>query len=159
MKKFVKLIPNLIIILVIVIAFNVCFSFNAVTTSTNSGAIYRGNSEKKTACIMINVYWGTEYIEPILNILKENDIKTTFFVGGYWVAKNTETLLKIYNEGHEIANHGYNHKDHDKISESQNRDEILYNHKIVNQILGIDILCLLRLVERIIQLQLRLPVI
>jgi len=124
--------------LVIVIAFNVCFSFNAVTTSTNSGAIYRGNSEKKTASIMINVYWGTEYIEPILNILKENDIKTTFFVGGYWVAKNTETLLKIYNEGHEIANHGYNHKDHDKISESQNRDEILYNHKIVNQVLGID---------------------
>lgn len=139
MKKLTKFIPNVIIALVIIIAFNVCFSGQAITTGSDSlNAIYRGDSTKNKACIMINVYWGSEYIEPILNILNENNIKTTFFVGGYWVSKNEDLLKKIVESGHEVGNHGYNHKDHDKISESQNRDEILYNHKVVSEIVGLE---------------------
>lgn len=45
----------------------------------------------------------------ILDILKENNIKATFFVLGNQVEKMPEITKKIYNEGHYIANHGYSH--------------------------------------------------
>ena len=47
--------------------------------------------------------------QPILDILKEKGIKATFFVLGSNVEKAPETVKRIYNEGHFIANHGYSH--------------------------------------------------
>lgn len=48
--------------------------------------------------------------KDILDILKENDVKATFFVLGSQVEVFPETTNRIYNEGHYIANHGYSHK-------------------------------------------------
>ena len=45
----------------------------------------------------------------ILNLLKERDIKATFFVLGSNVEKNPEVVKRMYEEGHFIANHGYSH--------------------------------------------------
>lgn len=47
--------------------------------------------------------------KDILDILKQNEIKTTFFVLGSQVKVFPETTNRIYNEGHYIANHGYSH--------------------------------------------------
>ena len=46
----------------------------------------------------------------ILDILKEKNIKATFFVLGTQVEKMPETLKRVYKEGHYIANHGYSHQ-------------------------------------------------
>lgn len=46
----------------------------------------------------------------ILDILKDYDVKATFFVLGARVELYPETLKREYNEGHYIANHGYSHK-------------------------------------------------
>ena len=46
----------------------------------------------------------------ILNILRDNNIKATFFVLGSQVEVFPETTNRIYNEGHFIANHGYSHR-------------------------------------------------
>jgi peptidoglycan-N-acetylglucosamine deacetylase len=43
----------------------------------------------------------------ILDILKENNIKATFFVNGH--ADRKETYQRIVNEGHIIGNHTYSH--------------------------------------------------
>ncbi len=40
--------------------------------------IYRGHPDKNMVALMINVSWGKEYIPPILNTLKENNVKATF---------------------------------------------------------------------------------
>lgn len=45
----------------------------------------------------------------ILNILKQYGAKATFFVNGLKIKYGCETLKRIYNEGHEIANHTYDH--------------------------------------------------
>ena len=45
----------------------------------------------------------------ILDVLKENDIKATFFVLGNRADQNPNTLKRVYEEGHYIANHGYSH--------------------------------------------------
>ena len=45
----------------------------------------------------------------ILDILKEEDVVATFFVVGKHVKENPELVKRAYDEGHFIANHGYNH--------------------------------------------------
>ena len=100
------------------------------------GVYYSGNENSNRVSLMINVYWGTEYIDEILQVLHENDVKTTFFVGGLWVAQNPDVLTKIYDAGHEIGNHGYSHKNHKKLSTDANFDEISRTNNVINAILG-----------------------
>lgn len=45
----------------------------------------------------------------ILDVLKENNIKATFFTLGSRVVQNPEIVKRAYEEGHYIANHGYTH--------------------------------------------------
>jgi len=45
----------------------------------------------------------------ILDVLKEQNIKATFFVVGSNVNKYPEIVKRAYTEGHYIANHGYSH--------------------------------------------------
>ena len=111
-------------------------------TSANNvinDCIYAGNSESNKVSFMINVYWGTEFVEPILKILNDYNVKCTFFVGCMWANKEPEVLREIYKNGHEIASHGYNHKEHEKLSLEQNLEEMQKTHKVIKDILGIDI--------------------
>lgn len=138
--KFFRLVLGNIIMCVTVAA----LLFLAVTPQdADAGAavdrkpIYTGKSATKVS-LMINVYWGTEYISPMLDILGKYNAVTTFFVGGSWAVGNPDTLKKIYDAGHEIGNHGYYHKDHKKLDRAYNRKEISSAHEAVKDILGID---------------------
>lgn len=111
---------------------------NKMASAEKLNVVYEGNRNSKYVSLMINVYWGTEYVEPMLKVLEERNVKTTFFVGGVWVNEAPEMLKKIYDAGHEIANHGYNHKDHDKLSKEANIQEIQACHQAVKSVLGIE---------------------
>ncbi len=105
-------------------------------TAQTFAPIYNGDRESGKVSLMINVYWGTEYLDDMLKTLEDEGVKTTFFVGGCWVAKNGEMLEKIHNSGNEIGNHGYNHKDHKKLSYEAQKREIGTTHKLVKSITG-----------------------
>ena len=45
----------------------------------------------------------------ILDVLKEENVKASFFVVGKHVKEHPELVNRAYNEGHYIANHGYSH--------------------------------------------------
>jgi len=126
-----------VIALVIVSVIAVALSGGVVAVSGKPRAIYKGGS-KTNVSLMVNVYWGTEYLDSMLNIFEQQGVKTTFFVGGSWAVANQEMLKKIYQKGHEIGNHGYYHKDHKNISRERNREEIAVTHALVKDILGID---------------------
>ena len=46
----------------------------------------------------------------ILNVLKEEQVKATFFLVGEQMEKHPELLNQIISEGHKVANHSYSHK-------------------------------------------------
>ena len=46
----------------------------------------------------------------ILDILKQNEVKATFFIVGNTIEKNTSLLKRVLAEGHSIGNHSYTHK-------------------------------------------------
>ena len=131
---------NLAIALVIAFVggFAIFASLKVVPTSAVSGVYYNGDTSSNKVTLMINVYWGTEYLDDMLATLAEKDVKTTFFIGGTWAVLNEDYLNKIYQAGHEIANHGYHHKDHDKLDEQGNLNEISTTHKIVKELLDVD---------------------
>lgn len=105
----------------------------------NDEAIYNGNRNSNKVSLMINVYWGNEYLEDMLNTLNEYNVKTTFFIGGSWAEKYPELLTMIYEHGHEIGNHGYFHKDQDKYNYNQNLEEINMCNKMIKSIIGYDV--------------------
>ena len=51
----------------------------------------------------------TKATAKILDVLKDEDVKATFFVVGKHVKEHPELVKREYDEGHYIANHGYNH--------------------------------------------------
>ena len=135
-----RVISNIVIIsiFVILISYIGASNYNYVFSYQNDNVIYNGNKESNKVSLMFNVYWGSEYIEDILNILNNYNVKTTFFVGGQWVEKEIELLNKIIDNGHEIGNHGYFHKDQANLSYDQNYDEIKVNHDLVKVHTGIE---------------------
>ena len=139
-KLFKHLGVNLVIVLMLsglcVLAFN--NQIASVFVSKTDDVYYRGNTSQNNITLMINVYWGNEYLPLMLKTLQEYNVKTTFFVGGMWVAKYPEELINIYEQGHEIANHGFFHKDQSTMSFTENQQEIINTHKLVRQYLGIE---------------------
>ncbi len=61
----------------------------------------------------------------ILDILKEHDVKATFFVLGARVDLYPETVKRTFEEGHYLANHGYSHQ-YSKIYE--NKDTVFQEY-------------------------------
>jgi peptidoglycan/xylan/chitin deacetylase (PgdA/CDA1 family) len=138
-RKF-RLISNVIIVLlfVVLITYIGTSNSNYVFSYQNQDIIYNGNRDSNKVSIMFNVYWGTEYLDGILDVLDRYNVKTTFFVGGQWVEKESEMLNKICSKGHEIGNHGYFHKDQENLSYDQNYDEIKVNHDLVKVTIGFE---------------------
>lgn len=129
-------------VIIVVMLFTLCF----VTVGDNEGktvigsskVIYRGNTTRNEISLMINVYWGDEYLDSMLKTLEKHQAKCTFFVGGCWADDNNEMLNRIISEGHELGNHGYFHKDHKGMSIKSNLDEIKPNNAIIKSICNYD---------------------
>lgn len=66
------------------------------------------NSDKKIAYLTFDD-GPSPVTESILDTLKEEKVKATFFVLGSNVSGREEIVKRMYDEGHYIANHGYSH--------------------------------------------------
>lgn len=124
------------VILVIVLTGFVGTTSN-VFNKTNYQPYYKGDTSKKNVTLMINIYWGTEYIDQILSIFEKYDATTTFFVGGQWASENSQYLAKIASLGHEIGNHGFYHKDYATLSYESARQDMMTNHALIEKLTGI----------------------
>lgn len=138
-KIFTHVVANVILLVLVVAVASVGFigATTNVFKDNDGGPIYRGVGEKQVS-LMINVYWGTEYLDEMLAIFDKYNVKTTFFVGGTWVAEYPEMLQKIAGYGHEIGNHGYHHKDHSKLDYESNYKEINSCAKLVFEYAGVN---------------------
>jgi peptidoglycan/xylan/chitin deacetylase (PgdA/CDA1 family) len=78
----------------------------------------------------------------VLEILKEKNVKATFFMLGIRVENDTQTAKEVVAAGHEIGNHTYEHinfyayKNDDKKSKIEK--EILRTKEVIKNKLGID---------------------
>ena len=73
----------------------------------------------------------------ILDVLKKEDVRATFFVLGTMVKSNPEILKREKEEGHYIANHGYSHI-YSKIYANDKKplEEYHKTNKLIQEALG-----------------------
>nr|WP_302104692.1 polysaccharide deacetylase family protein [Polycladomyces sp. WAk] len=99
--------------------------------------IYRGNERKPMAALMINVAWGTEHLPAMLNILRKERIKATFFLDGSWLKRHPSDAKRLAADGHEIGNHAYSHPMMSRLSRERMRIEMQKTEQLIRQTLGI----------------------
>ncbi|WP_286884791.1 polysaccharide deacetylase family protein [Aneurinibacillus sp. UBA3580] len=99
--------------------------------------IYRGNSDKPMVSLMINVAWGNEYLPAILETLKKEKVKATFFLDGSWTKKYPDEAKKIAEAGHEIGSHAYSHPNMSQLSLTRMEQEITKTNTAITEATGI----------------------
>jgi peptidoglycan/xylan/chitin deacetylase (PgdA/CDA1 family) len=88
----------------------------------------------------------SKWTADLLDILKANGVKATFFIRAVNLYKDLVThnsdglpavIRRMYNEGHQIAGHTWSHMDLSrKLNSRQRRIEMLKNEMALNDILG-----------------------
>ncbi|MBR1730591.1 MAG: polysaccharide deacetylase [Selenomonadaceae bacterium] len=74
----------------------------------------------------------------ILDILKNYGIKATFYVCGNMVETYPNVLRRIYEEGHAIGNHSYNHVYKELYPSTDNfLKQISYTDEIIKEVIGV----------------------
>jgi peptidoglycan/xylan/chitin deacetylase (PgdA/CDA1 family) len=72
----------------------------------------------------------------VLEILRERGVRVTFFLSGQWVDHNPELAQQMVADGHEIANHSYDHPDLTHVSDDQIVWELDYTDQVVSDVMG-----------------------
>jgi peptidoglycan/xylan/chitin deacetylase (PgdA/CDA1 family) len=78
----------------------------------------------KNICLTFDDGPHEKFTNIILDILKQHNIKATFFVVGNRIPHNLDVIKRILEEGHDIGNHTYNHKDCTKLSDCEIIDTV-----------------------------------
>lgn len=79
------------------------------TKSYSYAQIWQGNPTSKKIALTFDDGPHATYTESVLDILKEKRAKATFFLIGRNVDACPEIAREILADGHELANHTYNH--------------------------------------------------
>ncbi len=111
------------------------------TSSGGSGRelpIYCVQTQEPKIALTFDAAWGNEDTHKIMEILKKNDVKVTFFMTGGWVESYPEDVKMILAEGHDLGNHSENHKNMSQLSDAEKEKEIMSVHEKVKELTGYD---------------------
>ncbi|MDD5020592.1 MAG: polysaccharide deacetylase family protein [Endomicrobiaceae bacterium] len=107
-----------------ILYFLILFFLIFTETSSFSDVFYaNGDGKKKQIALTFDDGPGKNTKE-ILDILKEKNIKATFFISGSSVHGKKATVKAIYDSGNEIANHTYSHVNFFKYKKPDIEDKI-----------------------------------
>lgn len=113
-----------VVISLLTVAVTGFWAIEKLATARVFKPIYYGNGSRKWVAVTVNVDWGEEYLDEMLNFFAASQIKATFFITGRWCQANPELVKKICSGGHEIGNHGFYHEHVNNLSLEDNKREI-----------------------------------
>ena len=98
--------------------------------------VYNVDTQEKVLSIRFDAAWGSANTMEILDILDEYDVRTTFFLVGFWAEKYPELVQEMVIRGHEIGNHSATHPHMSTLSDAQIREELRIVSDLVEHITG-----------------------
>ena len=75
-----------------------------------SGAIVRFPMDEKFVVLTFDDGPNPPHTQALLEVLKEHDVKATFFLKGRNIEAFPELVRAVAEAGHEIGNHSYSHR-------------------------------------------------
>lgn len=93
-------------------------------------------SDKKLVALTFDDGPNNTSTPRILDILKKNDVKATFFVLGSMVDANPTVVKRAHDEGHVIANHSYSHANLINLDEKGIQNEVIKTNQKIEKIIG-----------------------
>ncbi|MGE6632447.1 polysaccharide deacetylase family sporulation protein PdaB [Bacillus sp. NPDC077027] len=146
----IKRLKQVLIILIAALATATFFYVQKATplsvfkTENGPRAIYKGEASSKTVSFTFNIGWGDEKAVPILNVLKEYDIKNaTFFLSASWAERHPDIVKRIIEDGHQVGSLGYSYKNYNQLEENEIKRDIVRAQNTFQK-LGLDDIQLLR---------------
>ena len=91
--------------------------------------IAMGNNEKKYIYLTFDEGYEAGYTKQILETLKENEVKATFFITAHYLNTQPELVKQMIDEGHIVGNHTVNHKSMPDLKDEEIENEIMDLHK------------------------------
>ena len=91
----------------------------------------------EVACVALTFDDGPSvYTEGLLDILQEHEVQVTFFILGQSARIQSETVSRMFAEGHQIGNHTWNHPNLTQLSDELIQQQIQQTDDIVTQVIG-----------------------
>jgi len=135
-SAFLILIAALAAVISIIMATEQKVNIAEVFSTSRELPIYSVDCYEKKAAITFDCAWGADDIPDILNTLKKENIKATFFLVGQWAEKYPETVKMIFDDGHDIGNHSYSHFRMGTLGEEKIKEEIIKCSETIKNITG-----------------------
>lgn len=95
-----------------------------------------GDKEKSDILLTFDSGYEDGYTEKILDVLKENNVKATFFITGHYLNTASDLVKRMIEEGHTVGNHTVNHKCMPNLNDEDVKKEIMNLHDAVFEKFG-----------------------
>lgn len=98
--------------------------------------LLNGPTTKREIALTFDDAPDADFTPKVLDVLKQEGVKATFFVVGNRVEKHPDVFKRMVEEGHMIGNHSYSHANLPKLNDADFRDQITRTDQIISQYTG-----------------------
>ncbi|WP_019121856.1 polysaccharide deacetylase family protein [Brevibacillus massiliensis] len=95
-----------------------------------------GPSSKREVALTFDDAPDDRFTPQILDVLKQEGVRATFFVVGNRVEAHPEIVQRMINEGHVLGNHSYSHANLPKLSDADFQNEVVKTDQLIQSISG-----------------------
>lgn len=99
--------------------------YNVDFLSDSSIAYSKGESTTKDIYLTMDCGFDNEHTGPILDILKEKNVKATFFVTSIFYDARPDLIKRMIDEGHRIGCHSVTHRNMPELDLETQKNEIM----------------------------------
>ncbi len=83
------------------------------------GAYFINNVDEKVVYLTFDEGYENGYTTPILDTLKANKVKATFFITGDYIDREPELVQRMVDDGHLVGNHSENHPKFPELTDEE----------------------------------------
>ena len=102
----------------------------------NLRPIYSAKTDEKVVALTFDISWGQKMAPKVLDVLKQENVKATFFLSGPWSKNHVELVKRIHADGHQIESHGQAHVNFSGLGRDGTAKNIAAAHAILQELTG-----------------------
>ncbi len=98
--------------------------------------LHDDENNDKVIYLTFDAGYNNGNIDKILDVLKKENVSAAFFVLGHLIEHDTELVIRMFEEGHNVCNHTFSHEQMTQKSETEFRNELCKLEKSCLELTG-----------------------